>query len=506
MDYTVTSEIKTSVLELIKNKATKLEIKKALAELTGWKDTKCYETIRKIVKEKEEILQQAKNEVTKLIVEEDQKVSVPNILECKDNYVYNPNTDQYVIPSKRVKNNNIVLHGDIIRGIIHDYTGNLTVNECARKYHIPRPVLEEILKKLGITHDSLPLTKEELQAKEHKEIVADMLELKKFEVLQAFEKEEWKDIQNNANKWIEFKHGVSDPILNFLQRWEPPKYVKVPHKLDNKKKESNKTFVIGLSDLHYGSCANGRYLFNRPGWSTEKTVEAVGKYADTITEEVRSRNYKFKKAVVLGLGDLIHSMDGKTARGTEIRADKIREEQFEFALDSMVAFLNKVIETFGEVEVHSVYGNHYYEMEMALFKSLEMYYRSDKRIKFYNYSTRPAAFKIDNTLFLIDHGADSKSRAYVPGAKQGIKREAHILNALVSKPELLQDVKSKIFCQGDKHHWENIEFNNFEFVMFSTIIGGDEYSASNGLMNRARQSCLVLDENGLKEILHCYFD
>jgi hypothetical protein len=37
-------------------------------------------------------------------------------------------------------------------------------------------------------------------------------------------------------------------------------------------------------------------------------------------------------------------------------------------------------------------------------------------------------------------------------------------------------------------------------------MAGDEHSSVNNLRSRARQSCLILDDSGLKEILHCYFD
>lgn len=292
-------------------------------------------------------------------------------------------------------------------------------------------------------------------------------------------------------------------IASFLKEWQPPILEPINH-LNLKENKSDKVFVVGLSDLHYGSCANSRYMFNRPDWSTKKTVESVDQFSKDILEEVKSRNYKFQKCIILGLGDLIHSLNGKTQRGTELIYDCIKEEQFEYAINSLVVFINRMIECFGACEVHSVSGNHSYDVESALWIGLKMYFQKDNRISFKHHSSRPSAFKCNKTLFMMDHGADSHERAYVPPA--GPKLEKHVHTLLVNNPQLLNGIKTKLFIQGDKHHFKHIEYHSFEFLMFGTILGGDEHANVNNLHNRARQSCLVLDDNGLREVIHVYFN
>jgi hypothetical protein len=196
-------------------------------------------------------------------------------------------------------------------------------------------------------------------------------------------------------------------------------------------------------------------------------------------------------------------MLGKTARGTELIYDTIKEEQFDYALNSLLSFIIRITNAFGNVEVHSVGGNHHYELDMALFRALAMYFTKDTRISFTHHTTRPAAFKTGNTLIMMDHGADSKERVYVPN---GGKLEKHVQTILLSNLNLLDGVKTKLFVQGDKHHFEHLEFADFEFIMFSTILGSDEHANVNNWHTRGRQSCLVLDSNGLKEIIHVYSD
>lgn len=426
-------------------------------------------------------------------------------LEFKEKYTYNKETDTYVTPLKS-RTKPLVLSGAKHRAIIKSLSNLLsasqTVEEVALKYGIPVKYLEEYKKIHSITRDSLPLSAEEIEDNTIEESAGQLLEEKKFCIAQNYEKLDWKDTQKDATAWREFQAEQLDPFSLALETWTPPKLTTLPTPQGQVK---GKTLVIGLSDLHFGSAANARYMFNRPDWSTEKTVEAVDKYASNIIQTVNERTYQFNKALILGLGDLIHSVSGKTARGTELKYDCVREEQLEYALTSITTFITRILGVIPKVDVHSVYGNHNYETEMALFRALEMAFSKDDRIKFYHYSSRPAAFREGNTLFLLDHGADSEERAYVPTGSDS-KLQLHVQSLLLSNPEMLSGCSSRIFCTGDKHHWENIEYNDFEFFMFSTIIGGDEHANVNNLRNRPRQSCLVLDDNGVSEILHVFFD
>ena len=267
-----------------------------------------------------------------------------------------------------------------------------------------------------------------------------------------------------------------------------------------------KTIVIGLSDIHWGSEARSKYLYNDKfgGWDTQKTVKIVKNYCKSIIAATKERRYNFNKVVILFMGDFLHSVSGFTGRGTPLKYDCIREEQFDYALTSLVEFVGQIATSFPLVEIHTVGGNHAYEAEIGLYRAVEMAYRNQDNVKFEHYASRPAPFLVDTTLFLLDHGADSVERTYVPTKESQLK--THVNSLLVKKPELVAKAKSVLFLQGDKHHWKHIEFDNFEFIMFGTSLGVDQHADTNNWNNRARQSCLVLDETGLKEVLHFYTD
>lgn len=431
-----------------------------------------------------------------------------NDITVEKKYTYNAKTEKYVFHSEQKLGKNIVLGTKKVNTIIELYSNYdknpATMGDISKKMGIPKAVIEFIIRALNITHDTLPFTAERLEATNEDELVEEMIGNKAFNVKNSFEKLDWKKTQEDAEKWRLFKFNKIDPFKLTLNDWTPPKLTKI---LNNNGKnfhdrKSDKVFVAVLSDLHFGSAANERYMFGRKSWTTQDTVKAVDRYAQGIINEVKDRNSRFKKCVVVGLGDLIHSFLGKTARGTELKYDCIQEEQFEYALDALHTFFERMLEIFGEIECHDVGGNHHYELDMALFKALDLCYKHDNRLTFTHYSTRPAAFRIDSTLIMMDHGADSVERTYVP--RPGDKLEKHVNSILLNNTELLNGVNTKLFIQGDRHTFQHIEYSTFEFIMFGTICKSDEHAATNNWYNRARQSCMVLDNNGLREIIHFY--
>ena len=434
-------------------------------------------------------------------------MATPSKIEVHPKYTYNHADDCYVINVKhRVKP--LVLKGFKVRAlqmaISNAVTPSQTGREICAKYCLSEEDFDEIKKAFGLTRDSFPLTDEELIDSTVEQSADKILEEKRSAVYQAAEKAEWKETQKDADLWRAFQLKELDPFAASLEAWKAPKISKV---VALKGKEAKKeTLVIGLSDLHFGAASNARYMFQRPDWGTKDTVAAVEKYCQSILAMIEERKSAFAKIIILGMGDLIHSLNGKTARGTELLYDCIKEEQFEYALTSLTSFMGTIASSVAcPVEVHSVYGNHNYEAEMALFRALERTFTGNSSIKFCHYSTRPACFVEGSTLLLLDHGADAIERAYVPTGSES-KLQLHVQSLLLQVPHLLTGVKEKLFIMGDKHHFEHLEFNDFQFIMLGTMLGADQHAAVNNWKNRPRQSCLIIDENGLKSVHHVYFD
>ena len=436
-----------------------------------------------------------------LIKIQEESESEKGILECSKGYIFNTKDRNYIVFLKNC-GKNVVVPEVIHKNIMKAYVENVPVEEIALRFSFPANYILEYKRLFGWVRRGVAITDEDALELSVDNCVEKMLAEKKFSIVQEFNKRSWKQTREYADKWENFTQSKFEPFNRALEKWSPPKLIPFSSTLPDK--NSDKIFVVGLSDLHFGAESRSCYMFNKEGWNTEKTVECVDKFATDITKEVKNRNYKFKKCLILGLGDILHSVNGKTGRGTELNYDYIEEEQFDYALDSLRVFIQRMGELFGEVEVRSVGGNHHYEGDVMLFRALDMFFRQDKRINFYHHASRPSSFVCDSTLIMMDHGADHKERAYVPAS--GPKLENHVQSLLLSIPDQVSKSKTCLFIQGDKHHFQHIEYSDFEFIMLGTTLGSDLHASVNNLKNRARQSCLVLDSTGLREILHCYFD
>ena len=117
-------------------------------------------------------------------VKQEIKTKETNNLKFTEKYVYNKEKDQYVIYLKAA-NGNIVLSGQVVRGLVENYSNwygkEHSVNEICRNYGIPKNYFNELKSVLGITHDSEPITNEELLNGDIEKITEDLLQKKKFQ-------------------------------------------------------------------------------------------------------------------------------------------------------------------------------------------------------------------------------------------------------------------------------------------------------------------------------------
>lgn len=426
-------------------------------------------------------------------------------LKFAEKYVYNKDDDKYVFYLKAA-NDFIVLPGSTVRGIIDNYSNwyksPSSVNEICRNYQIPKAYFNELREILGITHNSEPITKEELISKNIDQLADDILEKKKFQLYQKVQKRSWKDTEEAASKWYDFIEGTFNPFDSLLKSWTPPKYDPIKQ-INRKKKVGNKAIVVGLSDIHFGTYASPDSSFRNKGSSTEDIIRSIEKYSEDIGEFLDNRTYNFNECIVTSLGDILHTTgQGFTTKGTLLSHDCIKEEQFNAAFDTLTKFVGRMLELFPKVKVKSVKGNHNDFGDYVLFRALQAYFRKEKRIEFEVFQSDHGLFKVNNTLFIISHGYSAEYKGHLPA--NGKARESYIANLFLANPEALMNVKSKVLLTADQHHWEAKEYAEFEHYMLSTIVEGDKYSESMGLNSRAKQSCFIVDDEGISEIIYSY--
>lgn len=426
-------------------------------------------------------------------------------LKVNKNYTYNAETGKYVFHTEKRFGKNFVFQKHKIDQIVQLYskvTGNMTANEISLKMRIPVDVVKFILRVMNITHDTIPYTDEAIVDRDEDEMVEDALALKKFNVLQKIEKKDWKSTQEDAESWRMMKIQQLDPFGEILDAWIPPKYYPVANKKQAKKNKKD-TLIVGLSDWHYGLVAHERYLYNQKEWNIEETKRSVENYGNQIQQEILNNDYKEIKLCMLG--DMSHTLSGFTDKGTKLEAHPIEEEQLDVAFDSLVIFVQKILEASSNVTVVSCSGNHSALGDYVLAKMLSLYFAKEKKIKFDITNKRFISFKIAENMFLMEHGYSSVAKDRLPNAPKA--REAYINNWFLAKPELMEGVKRKYYLSADQHHSESYEMTHVEGFMFPTLVAGCRHADNSGYNSRARQTALVVnDDLGVTSQKYFYFD
>lgn len=418
-------------------------------------------------------------------------------------YTFNRESGVYIFNLKcRAKP--LVLHESKVRAIVRSYSSwseNLNSNEICRYYKLTPEIFQELKTILNLTKDREPLTVEEVLDNTVEQSVEQILEEKRYNLYQQYEKEDWRQTQQDALRWKEFTAKQLDPFARFLEDWEPPQYYKVAAPKVGK---TNKVMLVNVADIHVGARADERFLYRQKNWRHTDLMDAMKSYSTKIAEEISDRHNTFEKCVLTLGGDVIHTLTGYTDAGTKLDYEFLGEDQIDFGFSVLVAFVNEMLALFPRVEVKSVNGNHSYLGDYILARLLEVYYRQENRIDFEITNKRYLPFKIKNTLIVLDHGASGKGiKSKLP---RGVARESYIRSIFLDKPELLVGNNSRLFLTNDKHHYEHIECADFELIISPSIVGGDLYSDFNGWKSRPAQSLYVIDDEGLKETMRIYFD
>lgn len=478
------------------------ELVKSLKSLLDEGHSETY--ARKWLKDKLKLSKSRTNELYNEIKQSIDKSENLGLEFISEKYTYNQLNDTYIVNLK-CQSKPLVISGSKHRSICRSYSEwgeGLTVDQIVKKYALTPEIFDEYRRIFNLTKTKEPLSIEEVLDNSIEDNVSKILEEKRYKIYQSYEKESWRQIQGDAVKWQSFQARKFDPWANFLNSWEPPQYSPVEFLGENKK--GNNYFIASLSDIHVGLVSNSRYNYFKGGWSHKHLEESIKSYTDQIREFVGNRKDGFKSAYLLLAGDICHTLTGFTDKGTKLEAEHLGEEQFDLAFNVIVYFINELLTIFPEIHLKSVAGNHSSFGDYVVAKVLEAYYRNENRIKFEIVTTRYVSFKIENSLFILEHGYSPWYHSRLP--KTGPARENYINGLFLAKPELLQGIKHKYYISADQHHSESKETNHYEQIMLSTIVGADRHSDNCGYVNRPRQNCLIVDNKGLKEVIHFYFD
>lgn len=324
--------------------ADKLEIDYADAQALGREIRKHFKLERPDPRKKRK--KREKKEPTPVVPEK------PIIIE-DESYVYNHNNDQYVFQISGLSDS-LVLSGAKIRQITNDYSRQTgrgsTINEIARAHHIPRPAVQQILRALGFTHDSLPWPKEYWQNKDVERLAEEAAELSELDIMKRLQRDKWKATEAAAEKWRKFEDTVVDEVRAWVSEngptYAPPKLRMI---------ESREPFivVIGLTDEHWGKLAGTADPYNRR-IQRKRFMELLERTVGALSHMGRPE----KIIIPLGSDGMdIDNIQHATTKGTPQHTDggvwEIVRSWTQYKIEQI-----DLLSQWGDVEVWPLPGNH----------------------------------------------------------------------------------------------------------------------------------------------------
>lgn len=426
-------------------------------------------------------------------------------LQSAKSFYYNEKEDSYVLFVKSLCKN-IVIPGDMHRGMLSAYCGEdqRSVEDICMSFEIPKSIFVEWKIAFGVTRDSVNLTDEEIEANTIDESVHNLLEKKKFEIVQKRNKISWEVTQKKAEKWDNYEYNVLSPVKKLIENWVPT--VKGPAKSPKKLTgEEAETYFCSINDWHAGAKCDPKKSIRGLVWTKEDFKKFVVKYTDEVLSDITTLGARLDKIVCLLLGDLLDGLDGKTQKGTPLSQDASKDEQFNLLVDALIYFYDSLLKnTSLNIESYSTVGNHCGYQNHLVISLLEKYYRNEERVKFTNFEARTGVFRIRKSLFIIDHGdSDTYIRAKIPTNDK--QRESYIQSLILAHVREYGEVSSVYFVQGDLHKTEITEYNDFVFIMAGSP-ARSLYADAHNWNSRPAQLGFSLDDRGIRNYRIMYFD
>lgn len=190
-----------------------------------------------------------------------------------------------------------------------------------------------------------------------------------------------------------------EDINRFFDNYDSNKHFVTPLKVCYN--EDGDTLLVELPDLHVGLLS----------WAEETGEDYDIKIAEErlagCAEDIifRCSKQKFKKIILVTLGDLIHfdNADGKTTKGTKQDIDGRMPKVFDSVLNMLISLIDKLTGV-APVEVIYLPGNHDEIVGRMAVKAVELAYRDVPYVTFDCSPSPRKARLIGNTLIGFTHG------------------------------------------------------------------------------------------------------
>jgi predicted phosphodiesterase len=402
----------------------------------------------------------------------------------KGNYVFNENTDTYIVfldhAGKRLS-----FSGPQMRNMKTAYSNwdgqPQTINEICRSFGIRRDWFIELKSVMGWTHDSEPFTEEEIMERPEEDMVADVLQAKRQSLFRATEKAKWLETARNADKWVNFEQTVLNPLMAHIAENAPT--FKAPM-LNIKAAKEKFAVVLPAFDLHYG----------KAGWRAETGESYSRKEARELLLHHSNEHAKFfssfgrpDRIIVPSASDYLHidSQHGSTTAGTPQDTDgsyaQILIEGCELAVEHA-----EMLAQIAPVEWIAARGNHDEDSALSVMLYVQAWFRNNKNVHVDVSPDMQRCTQYGNSALAFFHGHGIR----VPNLAAVMEQK---FRSIWRKTD-----KHYVFS-GHLHHEVVREINGIKHYQVSSLSGHDRYHAKYGYVtsDRAMQSYVVSRDRGI---------
>lgn len=442
-----------------------------LSKLTGWTRHKCRKVIH-FTRQMDSMGPDPDSPADDVTEEEEPvepvkiKASESQDWLWQDNYVYNADTDTYITFTKST-GKPMVMPGHKHRAIVEAYSNwdgrPSTINMICRQFSIPRPWLIEYLRLHGITHDSEPFSREEVQERSVGDMVEEAIQAKRQALYQEYEKRKWKDTKDKAEKWMAFEEVVLGRLVESISEHASPNR-EVP-KLQMEQADHNFSLVVSPTDFHWGMYSWDGEVGFKESYDQQKAEERLFRHTENVLGRLPGQPDK----IIVAVGSDFFHIDGQkhtTTKGTPMDTHGTPTEILVTGCHLVRSHID-LLRQVAPVEVWMMAGNHDQHNSRALLLFLAAWYRETNDVTVHQDFRSRVYTQYGNTLIGFSHGDGTPVRD---------------LGACMAKEARKKWAKTEhhIFFGGHLHHHKVHEVGGITHYMLPSLAGIDRWHHHEG--------------------------
>ena len=399
-------------------------------------------------------------------------------------YAYDKIGRRYVfnLKSKAKTGEPFVVDEDTIKSLLLAYSNDgakATLNEIARTFGWHRATVREVLRALGKTHDSAPITDEDLAERPEDELVEDVVRLKEERVLRRAERRVWEQTKKLADEARQFDLYVIKRLTEVVRTEGIPSFETLPRASS----EHVAPFDVFATptDLHYGK--NGWRDEVGQEYNREICAERLLATADAMIERVLRLGVPSRW--ILGAGsDWFHvdTPQGTTTKGTPQDTDGSWSRIFLEGAELACAYIER-LRAVAPVHIVCMAGNHDYVSSIMLTQWIAERYRNASDVVVERSPAPRQYVRVGSTLVGITHGDETKDEK-LPGL---MANEARVLWGAT---------EHRLWFTGHWHSAITNETHGVRVIHAPSLSGTDRWHNGKGYVgNRKSLSAYVIDHS-----------